>query len=92
MVGTVRPPPATERRPAMPTDRVNPLTELHPRPAPASGRRTYSVPEAAAILGISRAKAYECVRRGELRALSFGRRIVVPASVIEELLGGAGTA
>ena len=52
-------------------------------------RRTYTVTEAAAILGISRAKAYDCVRRGELRTLSFGRRIVVPAVVIEELLTGA---
>lgn len=50
-------------------------------------RRTYSVPEAAAILGISRAKAYECVRSGELPALRFGRRIVVPASVVDDLLG-----
>ena len=55
------------------------------RKAPPA-RRTYTVTEAAAILGISRAKAYDCVRRGELRSLSFGRRIVVPAAVIDELL------
>ena len=60
---------------------------LPPRPVPR--RRTYTVAEAAAVLGISRAKAYECVRTGELRALQFGRRIVVPAVVLDELLGAA---
>ncbi len=40
------------------------------------------------MLGISRSSAYECVRRGELRALRLGRRLVVPRSVLEELLGG----
>jgi len=52
-------------------------------------RQTFTVPEAAALLGISRAKAYQCVHSGEIRAVQFGRRIVVPASVIEELLGAA---
>jgi excisionase family DNA binding protein len=40
------------------------------------------------MLGISRSSAYECVRRGELRALRLGRRLVVPRSALEELLGG----
>ena len=52
-------------------------------------RKTFTVPEAAVLLGISRAKAYRCVRSGELRALQFGRRLVVPACVIDELLGDA---
>jgi excisionase family DNA binding protein len=50
-------------------------------------RQTYTVPEAAALLGISRAKAYQCVRSGEIKAIQFGRRIVVPAWVIDQLLG-----
>lgn len=50
-------------------------------------RQTFTVPEAAELLGISRAKAYQCVHTGEIRAVQFGRRIVVPASAIEELLG-----
>lgn len=53
-------------------------------------RRTYTVTEAAALLGISRAKAYDCVRSGELPALRFGRRIVVPAAALERLLVGDG--
>ena len=49
-------------------------------------RRTYSVEEAAAILGISRTTAYECVKSRELPALRFRGRIVVPAATLESLL------
>lgn len=54
----------------------------------AMDRWTVTVEEAAQMLGISRSSAYECVRRGELRALRLGRRLVVPRSALEELLGG----
>ncbi len=37
-----------------------------------------SVPEVAAVLGISRAEAYELVRREDFPALKIGSRIVVP--------------
>lgn len=50
-------------------------------------RLTYSVEQAAALLGISRGKAYECIRTGKLHAVPFGRRLVVPAHVIDTLLG-----
>ena len=49
-------------------------------------RRTYSVEEAAAILGISRTTAYECVKSKELPALRLRGRIVVPAVALESLL------
>jgi excisionase family DNA binding protein len=48
---------------------------------------TYSVPEVAGLLGISRTSAYEAVRRGEIPALTFGRRILVTRAAIEDLLG-----
>ena len=51
-------------------------------------RRTMTVEEAAHMLGISRSSAYECVRRGELRALRLGRRLVVPRDALEQMLGG----
>ncbi len=49
-------------------------------------RRTYTVTEAAKLLGISRSTAYECVRSGELQSLRFRSRIVIPAGAIAELL------
>jgi excisionase family DNA binding protein len=52
----------------------------------ANRRRTYTVPEVAALLGISRSTAYECVRRGEIPARRFGRRIVVLQHDLEGLL------
>jgi excisionase family DNA binding protein len=50
------------------------------------GRRVWSVEEAAQLLGVSRAHAYELVARNELPHLRLGRRIVVPKHVIDELL------
>ena len=47
----------------------------------------YSVEEAAGLLGISRTKAYECVRTGQLRTIQLNRRLLVPAVAIDELLG-----
>jgi excisionase family DNA binding protein len=49
-------------------------------------RRTYTVTEAAAVLGISRTSAYERVRAGELPALRLGRRIVITRSVVDAML------
>ena len=49
-------------------------------------RRTYTVTEAAAVVGISRTSAYERVHAGELPALRFGRRIVIIRHALEELL------
>lgn len=49
---------------------------------------TYSVGEAANLLGISSSKLYRCVRAGELRASRVGRRIVIPAPALEKFLGG----
>jgi excisionase family DNA binding protein len=46
-----------------------------------------TVEEAARLLGISRSTAYECVRDGTLPALRLRRRIVVPTSALESLLG-----
>ncbi len=49
---------------------------------------TLSVPEAAKLLGISRALAYELVTRGELPSLRLGRRIVVPRVALMSLIEG----
>ena len=52
-------------------------------------RSTYTVEEVAHILGISRTTAYECVRRGDIQARRFGRRVVVPTIVVDRLLHAA---
>jgi excisionase family DNA binding protein len=54
-------------------------------------RRTYTVTEAATVLGISRTSAYERVHAGELPALRLGRRIVITRAVVDAMLGGAPT-
>lgn len=46
-----------------------------------------SVAEAAAVLGISRNHAFKAIRNGELPAVRFGRRLVVPTSRLRALLG-----
>lgn len=47
-----------------------------------------SVPEAAALLRIGRDKMYDCIRRGEIPSLRFGKRIVVPVPGLMRLLNG----
>ena len=47
---------------------------------------TFTVPEAAELLGMSRALAYELVGRHELPALRLGRRLVIPRRALEALL------
>jgi excisionase family DNA binding protein len=52
-------------------------------------RRTYTVREAAQILGVGRNAVYELVRTGRLGALRLGaegHRIVVPRDAVERLL------
>ena len=68
---------------------VGPVIE---RPAQ---RLTMTVEEAAEVLGISRATAYDAVSRGEIPCIRIGRRILIPKVALERLLesaGGAGRA
>jgi excisionase family DNA binding protein len=50
---------------------------------------TFTVEEAAKILGISRGLGYELVRNGELPSLKLGRRVVVPRRALDRLLASA---
>ncbi|MGH8977692.1 MAG: helix-turn-helix domain-containing protein [Acidimicrobiia bacterium] len=49
-------------------------------------RLVCSVAEAAHMLGISRAFAYELIAAGKLPHVRLGRRIVVPRRVIEAIV------
>ncbi|MGP5124282.1 helix-turn-helix domain-containing protein [Glutamicibacter ardleyensis] len=52
-------------------------------------RKTYSVPQAATILGIGKAKAYEWARSGELPGvLKIGSRFLVSRRVLDDYVNG----
>jgi excisionase family DNA binding protein len=51
-----------------------------------SERRTYSVEEAARILGISRMSAYTYANAGTLPVIRLGSRMLVPKAALEKLL------
>lgn len=49
-------------------------------------RKTYTVPEVARLLGISKAHAYELIRIGRVPAIRLGRRILVPRRLLDGFL------
>lgn len=57
-----------------------------PKPA------TFTVCQAAKVLGIGRSLAYEAAARGELPTVRIGTRILVPRLALEEFLSAAGEA
>ena len=52
-------------------------------------KQTYTIPEAASVLGIGRSAAYEAARTGQLPVIRIGKRILVPAVALERMLAGA---
>ena len=53
---------------------------------------TMSVEEASEALGMSSSLAHELVRGGEIPSLRLGRRVVVPARALEDLVEHASEA
>ena len=49
-------------------------------------RLTYTVIEAADLLGISRGAAYEAARTGELPTVRIGKRLLVPKAALHKFL------
>ena len=64
------------------------VVEAPPRihPPHLDDRLTWTVAEAARLLGISRTCAYEAAHRGELPVRTIGRRMVVPRGALLRLL------
>ena len=58
----------------------------------ADERLTYSVKEAAKLLGLSRNSAYQACLIGEIPHLKIGKRILIPKVQLEQLLHGSGEA
>jgi excisionase family DNA binding protein len=50
-------------------------------------RQVFTVAETAQILGIGRNSAYEAVRRGDIRSVRIGKRLIVPRAEICRILG-----
>lgn len=50
---------------------------------------TSTVPEAGAKLGLSRNASYLAASRGDLPTIRIGKRILVPARALDELLNSA---
>ena len=49
-------------------------------------RLTFTVVEAAALLGIGRNSAYEAIKAGILPSVQIGRRILIPRAALEQFL------
>ncbi len=49
-------------------------------------RLCITVPEAAAMLGISRNFAYELVKQGKLPVIRFGKRLLIPRLALDRML------
>jgi excisionase family DNA binding protein len=51
-------------------------------------RQTYSVREAAKVLGLGRNAAYELVKKKVIRSLGLGGKILIPRREVERILAG----
>ena len=49
-------------------------------------RLTFTVVEAATLLGIGRNSAYEAIKAGILPSVQIGRRILIPRAALEQFL------
>ncbi len=57
-----------------------------PRHADLDKRLCITVPEAAAMLGLSRNFAYELVKQKQLPVIKFGKRLLIPRVALEKML------
>ena len=68
----------------------DPTTEAVGVTAPdvlSGDRLVVSVAEAGALLGVSRAFAYELAARGDLKTIRLGRRVLVPKVALLAMVG-----
>ncbi len=49
-------------------------------------KKAYSVSEAADVLGVSQWLVREAIRRGEIHCTRIGKRIIIPATAIDQFL------
>jgi excisionase family DNA binding protein len=58
--------------------------------APIDKRLVYDVPEAGAMLGLTRNAAYEAAKRGDIPTIKIGKLIRVPKAAFHQMLERAG--
>ena len=51
----------------------------------------YNVPEAGALIGLSRSASYEAARRGQIPTIKIGSRILVPRATFHRMFGDHGS-
>ena len=49
-------------------------------------KRAYSVHEFAKVTGVLPGTVYEAIKRNEIPSIKIGRRIIIPANVVDNLL------
>lgn len=53
-------------------------------------RLVYEVPEAGAMLGLSRNASYAAAKRGDIPTIKIGKLLRVPKAAFDQMLAGAG--
>jgi hypothetical protein len=53
-------------------------------------RLVYDVPEAGALLGLTRNASYEAAKRGDFPTIKIGKLIKVPKAAFHAMIDGAG--
>jgi hypothetical protein len=63
------------------------VTQKKRRDVGDPARAAYSIPEAGAMVGLSRNGSYDAARRKEIPVLEFGRKKIVPKALWHQKLG-----
>ena len=69
-------------------DRAVATVKAKPIAIDVTSRRTFTITEAATILGIGKNTLYNAAKTGGLNVIRIGGRTVVPRRTLERLLGG----
>ena len=79
----------TRTRPAGAPDDLRPIFGMRDiKPIDHQPSLTLTIPQAAALLGISTSAAYEFARRGDLPTVKLGTRVLVSRRRLEEMIDG----
>ena len=62
------------------------IEEVQPEHAVPDDLRAHTVPQAAAMLGLSEVYLRVMLKRGDIRSVKAGRRVPIPATAIREFL------